>query len=226
MKELQIVIGALLGYGTGVGIWWLVRHFVVHYQARPVPVEVHPVVRLWREPRGATSPVAAITQAGMALFGAYVWWQATDLSQVIGALVVTGLLVSISLVDLAVHRIPNALVLGLVVWAAVQILWLGRPAPLAAALGMLLGGGLFLLIAVVGRGTMGMGDVKLVAALGAVLGYPLIVPALFAGILAGGVAALALLATRRIGRKDYMAYGPYLALGAWVMLMHTQGLWP
>ena len=44
--------------------------------------------------------------------------------------------------------------------------------------------------------------------------------------MAGGVAALFLLLTRRAGRKDTMAYGPYLALGAWLVLTRVLGLWP
>ena len=49
------------------------------------------------------------------------------------------------------------------------------------------------------------GDVKLAAALGALLGYPLVLPGLVLGVIAGGLAALLLLLTRRAGRKDAMA---------------------
>jgi leader peptidase (prepilin peptidase)/N-methyltransferase len=41
---------------------------------------------------------------------------------------------------------------------------------------------------------------------------------MFFGVLAGGVGAFVLLVTRRKGRKDAMAYGPYLALGAWLII--------
>ena len=216
---MHIVIGGVLGYAVGVGMGLLARHFISRYSSQPMPVpsllEVH----------GAISPLAAITQAGMALLGAYVSWRALSIGQVVATLVVTGVLLTISLVDLEARRIPNALCLMLVLWALVQMLWLGRPAPTAAALGMLVGGGLFLLVALAGRGAMGAGDVKFAAALGVVLGYPLIILALFWGIVAGGSAALVLLATRRAGRKEYMAYGPYLALGAWVVWMASLGLW-
>ena len=67
-----------------------------------------------------------------------------------------------------------ALCRALLVWALVQALWLGGATLAAAALGMLVGGALFLLVALAGRGAMGAGDVKLAAALAAVLAYPLI----------------------------------------------------
>jgi leader peptidase (prepilin peptidase)/N-methyltransferase len=39
------------------------------------------------------------------------------------------------------------------------------------------------------------------------------------------VAALVLLIARRVGRKDPIAYGPYLALGAWIVWTRAVGLW-
>jgi len=90
---------------------------------------------------------------------------------------------------------------------------------------MLVGGGLFVLVALARRGAMGVGDVKLAAALGAVLGYPVILQGLFLGVLAGGGGAALLLATGRLTRKDTMAYAPYLALGGWVAWMGSLGLW-
>jgi Flp pilus assembly protein protease CpaA len=129
-------------------------------------------------------------------------------------------------VDLQTRRIPNSLVLALLVWSVAQMLWLGQPARGAAAVGLLVAGGAFFLLAHAGRGFVGLGDVTLVAALGALLGYPAVLAAIFAGVLAGGVAAAFLLLTRRAGRKDPFAYGPYLALGAWLVYTRVLGLWP
>jgi leader peptidase (prepilin peptidase)/N-methyltransferase len=84
----------------------------------------------------------------------------------------------------------------------------------------------FGLIYLLGRGALGLGDVKLEAAIGALLGYPAVLAAMFAGIMAGGIAAAFLLLSRRAGRKDAFAYGPYLALGAWLVYTRVLGLWP
>jgi leader peptidase (prepilin peptidase)/N-methyltransferase len=222
---MQMLAGGCLGFAAGVGVWFASRHFVAHYGAQPS--QEHPTGgrALLGEAQGTISLPAALTQAGMALWGAYAGWQAAGLEQVVAALLVTGLLLAITLVDFQVRRIPNVLVLALLIWALVQPLWLGQPTLVAAALGLLAGGGLFLLLALIGRGAMGAGDVKLAAALGAVVGFPHVLPALFLGAVAGGAAALVLLATRRAGRKDYMAYGPYLALGAWLIWTRSLGLW-
>lgn len=160
----------------------------------------------------------------MALWGAYVGWRAPSSSTIIPAVVFTALLLAVSLVDLRTRRIPNVLVAALLLWAGIQVLWIGEPSPLCALLGLAVAGAVFTLIALVGRGAMGWGDVKLEAALGAVLGFPLILSGLLAGAMAGGAAALLLLATRKAGRKDTMAYGPYLAFGAWFVWAQSAGL--
>ena len=75
------------------------------------------------------------------------------------------------------------------------------------------------LIALIGRGKLGAGDVKLAGVIGLMLGFPAAISALVIGILLGGAAAMLLLITRRAGRKSSLAYAPYLALGALLTLL-------
>jgi prepilin signal peptidase PulO-like enzyme (type II secretory pathway) len=89
-----------------------------------------------------------------------------------------------------------------------------------------LGAGLlFLVLALVGAyffgaDALGFGDVKLVAFLGLILGIhnTAIVTALFLGVLFAGVISLLLVAARRLTMKSGIAYGPFLAAGALVVL--------
>jgi leader peptidase (prepilin peptidase)/N-methyltransferase len=128
-------------------------------------------------------------------------------------------LVPITLIDLEVRLIPNALTLTGAV-AAVAILALGDRGSLPAHLIAAAAGGGFLLVAVLAypRG-MGMGDAKLVAMLGLFLGRSVAV-ALFAGFLAGTVIGIAIIARVGVakGRKTAIPFGPYLALGGLVAL--------
>ena len=94
-----------------------------------------------------------------------------------------------------------------------------RPDPRPGAHRRRVGFGVFFLLALIGRGAMGLGDVKLAGVIGLMTGYPLVVAALALGIVLGGVAAIALLVTRRAGRKGTMAYAPYLALGTIIVLL-------
>lgn len=96
------------------------------------------------------------------------------------------------------------------------------PGPLEAIVTGLAAGGALLLLAVILRGSIFGGDVKLAAALGVWLGAGYTPAALAIGFLQGGGAALLLLLTGVKGRQDYFAYGPYLALGG--LIVHELGV--
>jgi leader peptidase (prepilin peptidase)/N-methyltransferase len=165
--------------------------------------------------------LAAAVHAGLTLFGAYLAWRALPLPVLVLVLAVTGLLAAVSLIDFEVRRVPDVVCLALLVCALAQAVWRRQPTLARAGLGLALGGGLFLLLALIRRGALGAGDVKLAAALGALLGYPLVLPGIAWGVIAGGAAALILLITRKAGRRDPIAYAPYLALGAWVVWIRS-----
>jgi prepilin signal peptidase PulO-like enzyme (type II secretory pathway) len=52
-----------------------------------------------------------------------------------------------------------------------------------------------------------------------VVGLLPVIYGLLAGILAGGVGAILLLATRRMERRSFMPYGPYLCFGGWLAML-------
>ena len=128
-------------------------------------------------------------------------------------------LLAVLVIDLEHRRVLNVMVAPAAVVALLASFLPGGPTPVQALIGGALGFGVFFLLALIGRGAMGLGDVKLAGVIGLMTGYPLVVAALALGIVLGGVAAIALLVTRRAGRKGTMAYAPYLALGTIVVLL-------
>ena len=88
-----------------------------------------------------------------------------------------------------------------------------------AALGGAIGFGIFLLIAVVSRGGMGWGDVKLAALIGLATGFPMVFLAIIMAAILGGVVAVVLLATGRRGRREMIPFGPFLVVAAMVTLV-------
>ncbi len=217
------VTGTLGALGLAVLVWRGTSHFVQRYRQEGVPLATW-----YTSPsrhRGHILVELAPTLATMLGLNFLLQWHQVPWNTWLAIMGVTALLAMVAWVDLITHRIPNQLVLGTITWGGIQHLLLGTPSILSLALGVLVGGGLFFLIAVIGRGAMGMGDVKLAAALGALVGFPYVIPALMAGILLGGIAALILLLSRRVGRKDYIAYGPYLALGGWLVYVQVMLQW-
>lgn len=220
MNGLNLFVGLGVGASLGYLVWLAARHFIAAYRSdEKIPVAVD----LFSSPFFRSGILIAL---GMACWGGYVALRSVDSRMMVAALVTTAIFLVVVLVDYAVHRIPNAMVIVLLIWAAGQMLWIGQPTPRSVLLGITVGGGVFMLLAIIGRGALGMGDVKFVAAEGAILGYPLILHGMFWGIMFGGLAAVLLLVTRRAGRKDSFAYGPYLALGAWLIFLGTINLLP
>jgi leader peptidase (prepilin peptidase)/N-methyltransferase len=85
-------------------------------------------------------------------------------------------------------------------------------------IGLLAGGGIFYLIAIVSRGGMGGGDIKMMAMIGAFLGWKSVLLTTFIGSLLGSIFGIFFMIFKKTGRKTKIAFGPFLALGAIITL--------
>jgi leader peptidase (prepilin peptidase)/N-methyltransferase len=73
-----------------------------------------------------------------------------------------------------------------------------------------------------GPGAFGRGDVNLLVSVGLISGAYRALAGTFAGIIVAGIVTVALLATRRVGLRSYIPYGPFLILGAlWAILLRS-----
>ncbi len=135
--------------------------------------------------------------------------------------------VALALIDVEHHRLPDAIVLPAYPVSA-ALLALASAATgdwgslLRAAVAMAALYGLYFLLAVAKPGGMGFGDVKLAGVLGLHLGYAslsALAVGTFAAFLLGGVVGVALMATKRAGRKSHLPFGPFMLAGAGL------GLW-
>ncbi|MGH7345910.1 MAG: prepilin peptidase [Candidatus Rokuibacteriota bacterium] len=122
-------------------------------------------------------------------------------------------LIAMTAIDLQHQMIPDAITLPGIPVGLLINLATGRLSWLDSGIGILLGGGLFLVIILASRGGMGGGDMKLGAMLGAFLGWKALLFALFVAIVLGGATGAVLLATGVRDRKDPIPFGPFLAAG-------------
>lgn len=133
-------------------------------------------------------------------------------------------LVAITFIDLDHRIIPDSLSLGGVAlgFASSFVTPLGWKASLA---GVALGGGALLAVAfgyyaLTRREGMGLGDVKLLAAIGAFLGWEAVLFTIFVSSVVGSAVGLTLAAVRRSDLKLEVPFGPFLALGAGAYLYY------
>jgi len=176
---------------------------------------------LGRPPRAATrvarwarlawqAPVAvALVALSVAVVGARF--------ELVGCLYLAVVTPELCRVDLAEHRLPNALVVPGILVAVVGVTFGGLAdsrVPVTAVVSTLALAGFFALLAVAGG--IGMGDVKLSAALamaGGGVSALIVVGTAVLGFLLAGVAAITAIVARGTGGR--IALGPYLLGGFW-----------
>ena len=186
-----------------------------------------PVVRrralLGAGPQAALAATACTTTALWALVH-HRWADGLVAVPVVALLVVAGS------VDAVCHRLPNRLL-------GAAAAWLGAALVVRAAVGLAAGaaaracapparavlcalgiGGAALILALLPSG-LGMGDVKLCALIGlwlGPLGWDVALSGSLAGVILAGLSALVLMAARVVGRRQMIAMGPHLIVGAWL----------
>ena len=126
----------------------------------------------------------------------------------------------IAFIDLEHRKVLNVLVypailLGLIMAPILHFeeYWIYLAAGLA-------GFAALFLIAFIIPGAMGMGDVKLILFLGLISGFPEVILLLFLAFVLGGLTAGILLVMKKINRKDSIAFGPFLALAGFIVLLY------
>jgi leader peptidase (prepilin peptidase)/N-methyltransferase len=125
----------------------------------------------------------------------------------------------IMVLDLWSRIIPDTLTLpGLVYALAVATVLSGAAGLLHAGLGVLVAGGAVLLFAIVSRGGLGGGDIKLMAMLGAALGWKDALIAFGASQIAAGLVAMLLIIGRR-GPREAVPVGALIALFGGLILI-------
>ena len=164
-----------------------------------------------------------------AVLSALVAWRFGCGMAAAGALLLTWALIALSAIDLEAHLLPDSIVYPL--------LWLGLvfnirttfTALADAVLGAVAG---YLLLWIVfhgyrlltGKEGMGYGDFKLLAVLGAWLGWQALPLVVLVSSVAGALVGVVLLASGRHHRDAPLPFGPYLAGAGWIGLMWGEAL--
>jgi leader peptidase (prepilin peptidase)/N-methyltransferase len=181
--------------------------------------------RTCRAPIAATYPIVEITTA--ALFaGGYVIYGWTPMLAV--RLLFTCAMIVLFVIDLQHRILPNVITLpGIIVGLAFSAVL--PPGWLASAIGAVVGGGALYLIAeawyrVRGVEGLGMGDVKMLAMIGAFLGWQLTLVTLMLASFSGSVVGVSLIASGRRSMQAALPFGTFLAVGALVAAVYGDTL--
>ncbi|MGH9315802.1 MAG: prepilin peptidase [Thermoanaerobaculia bacterium] len=191
--------------------------------------------------RTCRAPIPARYPA-LELANAVLWvlvaWRARQWPEFAGGVWLASSCLALAVIDAEFQILPNEITLtGLGAGIALSF-FSGTPTLLSSLAGALLGGGGLFLVAflyqkIAGHEGMGLGDVKMLAMVGAFLGPSGVLVTVLLASLSGSVVGLALLATGRGDRKMRLPFGVFLAVGAVAalffgsfLLERYRSLWP
>ncbi|MFY9384260.1 MAG: prepilin peptidase [Dethiobacteria bacterium] len=159
-----------------------------------------------------------------ALFVAATWRFGLSL-ELIKYIPLFSILLIISAIDLERHQIPNLYTAMILAWALLWQLISPGISWIDAALGLLAGGGITLLIALASRGGMGAGDVKLLAVLGFLAGWFDLLIIFMLAVLLGAAAGIFLIVFRKKTGKTPIPFGPFIALAYFMVVFWGSLIW-
>lgn len=153
------------------------------------------------------------------LFG-LAFWQLGFAPELIIAILFISLLVIITVSDIAYMLIPDKVLLPFAAVLLVLRLFVPLDPWWDSLLGAIVGFGILFLIAIVSKGGMGGGDIKLFFVIGLVLGTSGALMTLFFASLIGAVAGIIQLRIKKQGRKTPVPFGPSIAIGAVIVYFY------
>ena len=133
-------------------------------------------------------------------------------------------------IDYKLQIIPNRLTLTMfetgLAFTFIQVVAntsLGINVLINNLLGMLVGGGIFLLITIIGgfiagKEAMGFGDVKLMGALGLFLGWPSIIIVAVISFLLAAIISIGILIVKKKGTNEYIPFGPFIVVSTLIVI--------
>jgi leader peptidase (prepilin peptidase)/N-methyltransferase len=171
--------------------------------------------------RTCAAPISGrypVVEALTAVMFAGAWWYYGPQPLLASRLILGCALIVLFAIDLEHHLLPNVITLpGVVVGLLFSVFT--EPGWQASLIGILVGGGVLFGVAeayyrVRHEEGLGMGDVKMLAMIGAFLGWKLALLTLMMASLCGTIIGVLLIVTKRGGMKYALPFGTFLALGA------------
>ncbi|MFT5577846.1 MAG: leader peptidase (prepilin peptidase)/N-methyltransferase [Paraglaciecola psychrophila] len=170
------------------------------------------------------SPRYPIVEAVTGLLSAVIAWQLGSPYLVLAGLLLTWCLISLTMIDADHKLLPDQITLPLL-WAGLIVNSFTLVVPLADALWGAVFGYMSLWTVfwgfklITGKDGMGYGDFKLLAALGAWMGWQSLLVIILMSSLVGAVVGTLMLVLSKRGRNTALPFGPYLAAAGWITFL-------
>lgn len=193
--------------------------------------------RACRAPFSARYPLVELANA---LFYLAIFLHTGPTSGFLAVAAIVSMTIALIFIDLEIQILPDVIdIPGIAIGLLIGAVHLGPLYPdlllsrtlLESVTGAMVGGGILLAIALLYKllrkiEGMGLGDVKMMAMIGAVLGWEALLPVLLLASLAGAITGIALAVRTRQGMQVALPFGVFLGLATLVMLFFGRPLIP
>ena len=139
-------------------------------------------------------------------------------------LIFTSFLIVISIIDYDHSLIFDNVLIPMALTGVAINISMGDIKTLNMLFSGLLGGSIFLMLAIISKGGFGGGDIKFMACIGLWLGLKYTVLSVLLSFIFGGIGATILLLLKKKSIKDKFPYGPYIAMASFITLLYGNSI--
>jgi leader peptidase (prepilin peptidase)/N-methyltransferase len=189
---------------------------------------------LGRKCANCKTPISArypLVEAATGVLSGFIAWHFGFGGTVLAALAFTWFLIALTMIDFDTQYLPDQLTYPLLWLGLIGSLWhpvwgdgaapvTPRDSIIGAAAGYLsLWSVYWAFKLITGKEGMGYGDFKLFAALGAWMGWMMLLPIIIFASAVGAVFGVVIMIRQRKGKDTQIAFGPFLAIAGWIALI-------
>jgi leader peptidase (prepilin peptidase) / N-methyltransferase len=166
-------------------------------------------------------PVYIIIEVITVLLFIYIYSVSDTAFNVVKFCFLTGILIAASALDIKKKLISNKLIIfSFSVGILINFISLDFSKVFDAFLALIITGSVLLILYFVSRGSIGIGDIKLISCMSIFLGLQAIISVFFIAVVLSGLAGLVLLLFKAVRRKGTIPFAPFLLVGFIIMLRY------
>jgi leader peptidase (prepilin peptidase) / N-methyltransferase len=138
--------------------------------------------------------------------------------------VLTSLIITVTFIELEKQDVPEELIIFCLIAGLLFNIYAIKVNMINGILGFMLGGAVFLIIAMITQGAFGGGNIKYMAVLGLYMGWKLIIVIALLSFVLGAIVSIILTVSKIKSRKDYISLGPFIAVSTIIVIFYGQEL--
>ena len=218
----MIILYAVIGILTGSLINWAADYLPRFAVDRSlVPPNLQPRFRLALLRPATADRLSLAIELLLAVLWVYLGSRTSTIGDWLWLAAMCAFFILVAVIDLKYRLVLNVVLYPALIIALITQLLIVRANLISVLIGAAFGLLIFLAALWLRPNDLGGGDVKLAGLIGVIFGFPHVLWALLIGVVAGGLAAIGLLAGRRWQPSAQIPYAPFLCLGAIIALLYN-----